>query len=329
MANRRTLPKDIGYAAALLTDEGFRQAHKEQNIFASEADYKESNVRQASYELTLQEVRELRFEQLKKVDGLGDPLALEVSAFKVTEGDQQYVIINPWQCCQLMVHEQIVLPDNVVGHVMARGQLFQSGLIVESTYVDPGFGPVDGKSIHLMAFNATQRQVKLPIGVPIARLEVIRLEKDVTDPHGGRSSIKTPEMSPQSWPWPVSLNDHGAEVAAARLLRDKDLRLLAMDRMTIAIEGLVKRHMSQEHWAAGFRIYTFITAPLFIWLILTALNLRNFLNAASQASYDKLYQSIPIWVPMIILLAAWAGMLIGLRRDLGVAFGSLFQGDGK
>src|SRR5262245_20461811 len=105
MVNRRTLPPNIGSAVALLRDSDIRDARP----YIFDTDFADGNVRQASYELTLLEARGLRFEELQHVSAWTDALALEVPAFNLRNGSNSYVVINPWQCCQLMVREQFTL----------------------------------------------------------------------------------------------------------------------------------------------------------------------------------------------------------------------------
>ena len=135
-----------------------------------------------------------------------------MSAYNSTNagGVATSTVVNPWQCCLIRTREQIALPDNVQGKVLPRGQLFQKGLIVESTYIDPGFRSSDDRpGIHLMVFNATQKAKTLQAGMPVARLELIRLSRDVASPHQGAAFIGNTEQAQENWPWPKSLYHGG------------------------------------------------------------------------------------------------------------------------
>lgn len=319
--NPHLLPDSIGSQLFLLTDKAIKAAKAADYLFMGEEDFEIGRVRQASYELTLQAGRTLTGQELPTLPNQEAPGAQEGPAFHVDIGGERHLIVNPWQCCLLMVKEQIRLPDNVVGHVMSRGQLFQSGLIVESTYVDPGYKPNEqNQSIHLMAFNATQRVIKLPIGVAVARLELVRISESVEKPHGGRNDIRQPEMSSVHWPWPSNLATRGKEIDAARALRDGDSRLLSMDRIALALTTLHGDVDKIEKTAAWQRIFLYIATPIILWLILRALDIGSYLNVEMNDKYTKLADSIPSFVPFLFFGVVIPGILAIIKKDFRAAF---------
>ena len=181
--NLRELPDEIGSPMSILTDSEITHAMSLGYFFRDDGDG--GFVRQASYELRVSETASLLMSKSKLDFDVGNKIAwLEKVEGKI------YISIGPLQSVKLFSHEDLVFPDNVVGRVSARGQLFEGGLVVESTYIDPGFSG----SIHLSAFNMTSKTIKIPVGAKLARLEFFKLNKAVKNPHGGRNSIKHPEL---------------------------------------------------------------------------------------------------------------------------------------
>lgn len=226
--NKRVLPDEIGHPMSLLADSEIRTA-MEQGYFLHEDGYKSEQVRQASYEITLGSARTLNDLEIPHI-GTFSNFSVEnrdLSAFIADISGHNYLFINPHESCLIYSTESISLPDNVVGRVNARGQLFQRGLIVESTYIDPGFDA----SVHLMIFNSSERFVKIPFGVPIARLEFMKLAQPVKNPHQGRQAIRQPETVSELPPWPELHADRGEHLRLAKWYRDNDRRALAIDHL--------------------------------------------------------------------------------------------------
>lgn len=188
-ADPRMLPDHIGSPMSILTDAEIKQAMDLGYIFRENGD--RNFVRQASYELRVGDsVKLLRNNRNAPFEDEGSKEPVYLTG---RDGIPTHIIIKPRQSVKLFSMEDVILPDNVVGRVNARGQLYEVGLIVENTYVDPGFAG----SIHLVAFNATNQIVTIPLGSKLARLEFFKLNKKVENPHGGRGSIQLPEASSQ------------------------------------------------------------------------------------------------------------------------------------
>jgi len=171
---------------------------------------------------------------------------------------------------------------------VARGQLFQKGLIVESTYVDPGFQSSDDRpGVHLMVFNATQKAITLQAGMPVARLELIRLSKNVDNPHGGASFIGQVEQAAAIWPWPIPLGTAAEEAQDAFRVRDIGARLIAMDRQTHALRLLIKQVDDLTVTCDFYKLFIYWATPWLIALALAALNIEKYLAGDALAIYVK------------------------------------------
>lgn len=260
------LSRDIGSPMNLLTDAEIIEAAARGYFFRGQDDYQERQVRQASYELTLGRARTLNDIELENhTDNSQDATTLRsLPAYFAEQNGSKWLFINPMQSCTLYTSEQIFLPNNVVCRVNARGQLFESGIILESTYVDPGF---DGE-IHLMAYNSTERLVKLPLNMAIARLEFMKLSKPVKDPHGGRKAIHSPEPSLEVTPWPLSIGNRREEIQRARNFRDKVNRELSIDTLILAAEKTDRDLQAIEDRSEINRVFIISLAILCLLLYL-------------------------------------------------------------
>lgn len=313
----RTLSDEFGAAVSQLTDGDIKSAIGESNlIFQNHAIYSEERVKQASYELTLLDGRSLNYGPLPEYDETVAASASwrELSAYNLrANGSVSKVVLNPFHCCLIRTREQIALPDNVVAKVLARGQLFQQGLIVESTYIDPGFKSTDDRpGVHLMVFNATQRAVTLQSGMSVARLELFRLGKDVEDPHGGANTVAQASQALEPWPWPDTLLNATAEAEDAKRVRDLGAWLIAMDRQAHAIKALIGQVDALRRSNAIYKLFLYWAVPWILWLTLSSINADDYLSGSGLELFQQaqsLVGGFRFWLFTAIVapaLVAWA-----------------------
>jgi deoxycytidine triphosphate deaminase len=324
---RRQLDAKYGAAISQLIDTDFREAIGTDNLlFLNAGVFSADRVKQASYELTLLDGRKLDFSPLDQSHGEPGPAQLELSAYNLVENGQvKAVVLNPWQCCLIRTREQLALPDNLSGKVLARGQLFQKGLIVESTYVDPGFqSSEDRPGVHLMVFNATQRAITITSGTPVARLELFRLDKDVAHPHGGAAAIVQAEEATVEWPWPDELKSAAEETARAREARDRGARLIAMDRQVHALKPLISQVDSLKRANSGYKALAYFVVPWLIWVVLRTLNLPQYLAGDALVKY----QDFEAWINAFLfslLIVVLPASLTALNREARRALIDFFK----
>src|SRR5208337_271052 len=123
MRNRQ-LPEQFGANLSQLVDSDIREAIGKSRFIILNSDvYSDDRVKQASYELTLLYGRNLDFGALQSYEPSDEKAdRFELPAYNlVMEGQATAVLINPWQCCLIRTREQLALPDNVEGRVLARG----------------------------------------------------------------------------------------------------------------------------------------------------------------------------------------------------------------
>lgn len=313
----RQLDAKYGAAVSQLIDVDLRGAIGDADlIFSDKKFYSKDHVKQASYELTLLDGRNLDFSALDQSNGEPSAAQLELAAYNVVEnGRVKALVLNPWQCCLIRTSEQLALPDNVQAKVLARGQLFQKGLIVESTYVDPGFQSSDDRpGVHLMVFNATQRAVRIDAETPVARLELFRLGKEVANPHGGAATIVPAERATAEWPWPEELKSAAEETASARDARDRGARLIAMDRQVHALRLLISQVDALKRSNNGYRALAYFIVPWLVWVVLKTLNLPQYLAGDALVRYED-FQTWINGILFSLLVIIIPASLTSINRD--------------
>ena len=292
----RELSGEFGAGLSQLIDADLRNAIGEhKRIFLNGDVFSAERVKQTSYELTLLDGRSLDFGPLDQCDeGNVDHVHRERAAYNVTkDGAIKALVLNPWQSCLIRTREQIAMPDNIQGKVLARGQLFQKGLIVESTYIDPGFRSSDDRpGVHLMVFNTTQKAVTLPAGMPVARLELVRLAKAVSNPHGGADAIGQAEHALDVWPWPRKLSSAAEETEDARRARDLGARLIAMDRQTHALNLLINQVNDLRGSNDLQKLLMYWCIPWLLWVVLRVANISQYLTGDALSTY----KAFEVWV---------------------------------
>lgn len=95
--------------------------------------------------------------------------------------NQGGVYIPPKGYVTIITMEELKIPEDCVGRIMTKGQLFSIGISAVNTYADPGFnGPLG-----ITLINHSSKPIFIPIGKPIAKIEFIKLTKAVSDPYKG------------------------------------------------------------------------------------------------------------------------------------------------
>jgi dCTP deaminase len=132
--------------------------------------------------------------------------------YDLTEGNrrievegQQKILIKPGHRVVLIVHEELVIPDDILARVVNKGSLFSIGLSPVCTYADPGFQG----NIGLVTQNISDKYIELPIGEAVAKVDFSRLSQSVTHPYHGQHGFRT-----AIWPIKSQLQKTYSEVKA-------------------------------------------------------------------------------------------------------------------
>ena len=120
----------------------------------------------------------------------------------------QGYVLRPHSFLTLITMESLNLPNDVLGRVMTKGQLFAVGLLPVNTYADPGF---KGR-LGITLYNASHRYLVLRPGQPIAKIEFSVLPEPVANPYSGQHGFAT-----GIWPMPAHLYAKPADLAAQRI----------------------------------------------------------------------------------------------------------------
>jgi dCTP deaminase len=163
------------------------------------AHFDPERVRQACYELRASEV-------------FWDVASAKENK-RVTVGANGFVL-RPHSFVTAIVMEKIVLPNNVLGRVLAKGQLFSLGILPVCTYADPGF---NGR-LGITLFNASHRYIAIKPEQPIAKIEFSLLPTAIARPYSGQHGFET-EM------WPIPLQ---------HVVDQAELRKVGIDPLSIS-----------------------------------------------------------------------------------------------
>ncbi len=96
--------------------------------------------------------------------------------------DNKYILIKPKQLIVIITMESLFLAPDILGRIMAKGQLFSLGIVPVSTYADPGF---QGK-LGIVLLNMSNNYIKINPGESIAKIEFSRLANAVSRPYHGQ-----------------------------------------------------------------------------------------------------------------------------------------------
>lgn len=137
------------------------------------------NVKQACYELRVGDTyHELGSETVRSTQEFGN------------------VLLKPRQLTVVITKESLKLPENIVGRILTKGQLFSVGVLPVNTYADPGF---QGK-IGVVLYNASANYLKLVAGQSIAKIEFSTLTEPVEHPYNGQHGYQS-----KIWPIPTGM----------------------------------------------------------------------------------------------------------------------------
>ncbi|ARA75352.1 hypothetical protein B5S52_05415 [Pectobacterium brasiliense] len=169
-----TLLCDQEYPNGMLTDNFIKKALPQ--LFCKNAD--ESKAKYSTYELSLDAGYELI-----KYDDKGNIQRNE----KEPTGK---ICANPGDTILVYSKEIFSLPNNVYARVNTVGQIFMAGFSAENTYVDPGFKG----QISITLINNSNRTLTMDEGIPLARVEFIKLSDEPSITHQGRSGVRATKV---------------------------------------------------------------------------------------------------------------------------------------
>jgi dCTP deaminase len=111
---------------------------------------------------------------------LRDPPTNLTEAVTIDEGDA--FVIHPGEFVLGRTLEQVKLPDDIVSRIEGKSSIGRIGLIVHATagFIDPGF---EG-TLTLEITNLTRIPIKLTVGLPIAQLSFMALDRAAERPYG-------------------------------------------------------------------------------------------------------------------------------------------------
>lgn len=169
--------------AGTLSDEHIINACNEGWLIDEE--FTQQGIRQACYELRSSNV----YYELDRVDRDTNPVRHELPP-------DQFILLKPKQIITVITLESLRLPNNILGRVLTKGQLFSIGIVPVNTYADPGFRGRLGITLA----NLSNNYVKIPLREPIAKIEFSKLRRPVSDAYDGQHGYKT-----KMWPVPYHM----------------------------------------------------------------------------------------------------------------------------
>jgi len=96
-------------------------------------------------------------------------------------------VIQPGELVSIVTDERLALPPFVSGKIFSKGRMPSLGLLGTSTTIDPGFD----NYLHVTVVNVGETSVRLPRGLAIAKVELVRLPSSVERPYVSRDDPKT------------------------------------------------------------------------------------------------------------------------------------------
>jgi len=111
---------------------------------------------------------------------LRDPPTNLTEQVTIDEGDA--FVIHPGEFVLGRTLEQVKLPDDIVSRIEGKSSIGRIGLIVHATagFIDPGFAG----TLTLEITNLTRIPIKLTVGLPIAQLSFMTLDRPAERPYG-------------------------------------------------------------------------------------------------------------------------------------------------
>jgi dCTP deaminase len=203
-----------GFEPGTLVDSDLLKLATEGRLFVEE--FRASNVKQACYELRASDVFwETWSDQENKLVRVGSELGY---------------LLKPNRYVVAIVKEKIVLPANVVGRILAKGQLMSIGILPVNTYADPGF---EGR-LGITLFNGSRRYITIKPDQPIAKIEFTVLPRGVEKPYAGQHGYET-----EIWPIPVQFYADVDAFRKADLIKSSSAEL--EDRLGPEVANLSRR----------------------------------------------------------------------------------------
>lgn len=180
--------------------------------------YKPENVSQACYELSAGNIYYDITQNFKRID--------------ISEEGFEYILIKPKQSVVIITKEELNIPDNVIGRVLTKGNLFSIGLLPVNTYADPGFQGNLGIILHNNSIN----YLKLKEDELIAKIEFSALQEPVNTRYNGQHGYKT-----KIWPIPVeySLTDDEIRTDARIGTAESEIEQIYGSRYSAVIHRLL------------------------------------------------------------------------------------------
>jgi deoxycytidine triphosphate deaminase len=257
MANLQPQFEDVVPTLGYLTDRSILAA-LQSGFLIEEGTWEAGQLRHASYTIRLGQ----RVELERHPAGSGER---EQRSIALTRGGPP-LELRPGEKALLYSLENLRLPTCILGFTVARGLLVYESLVPENTYVDPGFTG----QIYTTVTNLSGRVLKLPYGIPIARLFFYRLGENVGRPYQTGSAIGIDQHLESSsgiaFPTPAT-----AIVATASALLDD---LVATERGGARTAELLKRNATLARAA----LLAAVSWPIVLQLALSWTWLRDNTN---------------------------------------------------
>lgn len=95
-------------------------------------------------------------------------------------------VIKPGELVSIVTDERLALPAFVSGKIFSKGRMPSLGLLCTSTTIDPGFD----NYLRVTVINVGEASVRLPRGLAIAKVELVRLPSSVEHPYVSREDPK-------------------------------------------------------------------------------------------------------------------------------------------
>lgn len=159
--------------------------------------------------------------------GASYELRLSDVYYDLTEGDRpitvtagEAILIKPGHHVVLITQEDLDVPDDLLGRVVAKGSLFSIGLSHVATYADPGFKG----NLGIVTQNISDKYILLPPGERIAKIDFTQLSSPAKQPYAGQHGFRT-----HIWPIKHQLQKTFVEVKSDRRMgteREEAYRLL-------------------------------------------------------------------------------------------------------
>lgn len=157
--------KKVGESSGLLTDEDIILLGENDLLISNGFD--RSQVKQTCYEL--------------RVGNVAYFLSRPEIERKIRVDEQHPLVMRPREVVTIITHEEVELPDFILGRIISKGQLFSIGLSPVITYADPGFSG----NLGITFINLSNRTIKLNYKDTICKIEFAKLGKPVNSPYRG------------------------------------------------------------------------------------------------------------------------------------------------